>query len=94
MASSSSPFWNKKWGKQSICGITHTRLRPGAYEDSTPRCLFLQCGHGFYTRPLFEWIKTKGENNSVCPLCRMKIDLFTLYHSLHQKKCYFKRINL
>ena len=23
------PFWNTKFGKHSICPITHTRLRPG-----------------------------------------------------------------
>jgi hypothetical protein len=86
-------FWNKKWGKESLCGITHSRLRPGGYSDGTPRCIFLECSHGFYIKPLFEWIREKGRENAKCPLCRLPINTLYLYTSIQQRKSYLKRKN-
>ena len=73
-------FW-EKWGKDSLCGITHTRLRPGRYKNGTKRCVFLSCKHGFYTRPLLYWIQTCYINNKIplCPICRNTIDMSLIY---------------
>jgi hypothetical protein len=60
------PWWNKKWGKDKICGITLTRLRPGLDKDGIPYSIYLQCGHGFYTQALLNWSETK----ETCPMCR------------------------
>jgi len=64
----------KKWGKNAICGITHTRLRPGKYKNGSKRCIFLDCKHGFYTRPLFIWLENDPHVNPTCPLCRQNIN--------------------
>ena len=45
-------FWNKKYGRNKLCGITHTRLRPGKNKDGVSYVIILKCGHGFYRKPL------------------------------------------
>ena len=59
------PWWNRKYGKDSICPITKTRLRPGY-------SVFLRCGHGFSKNALETYIETGG--TSRCPLCRAYFD--------------------
>jgi hypothetical protein len=71
-------FWNKKWGKESLCCITLSRLRPGYYKNSYKKCTFLKCGHGFYTRALIEWIKNDSNKIPKCPMCRQEIDIYDL----------------
>lgn len=73
-------YWDKKWGKNAICGITFCRLRPGRYKDSYSKCIFLKCGHGFYTRPLFKWIYSSV--NPKCPMCRKEIDMIELINKI------------
>jgi hypothetical protein len=60
------PWWEKKWGKDKICGITLTRLRPGSDKFGIPYSIYLPCGHGFYTQALLEWVI----NKETCPMCR------------------------
>ena len=59
-------WYNKKWGKDKICGITFSRLRPGENYYGLPYTSQLSCGHCFYTKAIIEWAK----NNNTCPLCR------------------------
>ena len=65
-------FWKKKW-KNKICGITHTRLRPGKNKNGISYSVFLPCKHGFYRSVLNEWIKRCPKDSPTCPLCRKKI---------------------
>jgi hypothetical protein len=62
-----------KWGRDAICGITHTRLRPGKYSNGSRRCIFLNCKHGFYTKPLLLWFDKDPHTIPTCPLCRQDI---------------------
>lgn len=62
------PFW-KKFGKDQVCGITHSRLRPGKDKDGNSYVIFLQCKHGFYRKALAMWL----ERSNVCPICRANI---------------------
>ena len=74
-------FWNKKWGKDAICPITHCKLRPGKNKHGIPHTIRLQCSHRFYRTALYKWIKTSTKKNQTCPICRRKlllIDLTTL----------------
>ncbi len=57
------PWWNKKWGKDKLCYITHSRLRPTTKNN---HILKLNCGHTFYKKPITQWLSL---NNS-CPVCR------------------------
>jgi hypothetical protein len=62
-------WWNKKYGKDKICAITKTRLRPGY-------SIFLSCKHGFNKRAFDEY-KLTCENNLIelrCPLCRKNVN--------------------
>lgn len=68
-------WWNKKWNKSNICGITHTRLRPGKNKNGLPYTITLQCGHGFYINALLEWMKKCPNDIITCPLCRKIINL-------------------
>lgn len=64
------PFWDKKWGKDSICGITLTRLRPGKDSEGRNHVYTISnCGHMFYRKALIEWI---ANDNETCPTCRGK----------------------
>ena len=64
------PFWDKKYGKESICAITLTRLRPGRNKKGETYIIKLKkCKHLFYRSALLLWYK-KDER---CPVCRQKI---------------------
>ena len=63
------PWWNSKWGKDKICGITHSRLRPGCNKFGLSYAVTLKCGHSFYRKPLVMWIGKCG-NVPTCPICR------------------------
>mgnify|MGYP006998153170 CR=1 FL=1 len=36
-------WWNKKWGSNKLCGITHTRLRPGCNKYGIKYTTKLKC---------------------------------------------------
>ena len=63
-------WWNKKWGSDKLCGITHTRLRPGCNKYGIKYTTKLKCNHTFYTNPLIEWIKNCPVEIPTCPTCR------------------------
>ena len=63
-------WWNKKWGKNRICGITHTRLRPGKNKNGTPHVTHLKCKHSFYTKSLEKWVNACPVSPPTCPCCR------------------------
>ena len=65
------PWYLKKWGKDKICWITQSRLRPGKDKFGIPYSTKLECGHTFYTKPLVEW----SYKNSTCPMCRKPFSL-------------------
>jgi hypothetical protein len=67
----SKPFWDKKYGKNAICPITHTRLRPGKNKQGIPYTIQTNCSHIFYRKALYEWLKT----HNTCPVCRREIIL-------------------
>lgn len=71
-------FWTKKWGKDKICNITLSRIRSGKNKNGLPYCTTLECGHSFYTNPLLEWVKNCKENESTCPVCRRRFDIFKI----------------
>ena len=73
-------WWDKKWGKDKICCITHSRLRPGKNNRGIPYTIVLDCGHGFYTSVLLEWVKKCNQWNTPCPYCRK---IFTLQDLLN-----------
>lgn len=66
-------WWDKKWGKNSICGITFKRLRPGRDEYGFRKCTFLHCGHGFYSESIISWIMNQPGDITTCPMCRHTI---------------------
>ena len=72
-----SSWWDKKWNKSKICGITHSRLRPGKNKYGTPYVIHIKCGHSFYTNALLEWMRmsTTNSNTTTCPLCRYEFTL-------------------
>lgn len=49
-------WWDKKYGKNAICGITKTRLRPGKNKNGISYIITLPCNHSFYRKPLINWI--------------------------------------
>lgn len=62
-------FWKTKWNDK-VCGITHSRLRPGKNKHGESYSVFLTCKHGFYRSVILEWIKNCYPNNPTCPVCR------------------------
>ena len=72
---SSRPWWSKKWGADKICGITHTRLRPGKNKKGIYRTTRLSCKHAFCTYPLLKWIKICPSSVPTCPVCRRPFGL-------------------
>lgn len=70
-------WWMKKWNNK-ICGITHTRLRPGTDNSGISYATTLPCGHGFYTKPLLQWVHVCNKNltQATCPTCRSIIKYF------------------
>lgn len=75
-------FWNKKFGKDKICGITQSKIRSGKDKNGNPYCVILKCNHSFYRKPLIEWLI----KNPTCPMCRTEI--FTIFN-LHNNIIYF-----
>lgn len=73
------PFWKKKW-KDKICGITHSRLRPGKNKQGQPYSVFLGCKHGFYRSVIIEWVKQCNTDIVTCPICRTNIDMNTIIY--------------
>ena len=71
-------FWINKWYGQ-VCGISHTRLRPGGNKSGQSYCIFLSCKHGFYRSVLNKWIEN-CPTDPTCPMCRLKIE-FNNYKS-------------
>ena len=57
-------WWDKKYGKDKICPINHTRLRP-----RKKGVIKISCGHTFYRTALKSWLK----NSQTCPMCRSLI---------------------
>lgn len=75
-------WWNKKWGKNKVCGISYARLRPGKNKDGLHNVVFLRCGHGFYRNCIKQWAVTQysnGNNIITCPLCRREFDVLDLF---------------
>jgi len=71
-----APFWNKKWGKDAVCAITHVRLRPGKNRFGVPYTITLPCKHRYYRSALVQWVKSSPQQT--CPMCRKKIYLIDL----------------
>jgi len=67
-------WWNKKYGKDSICGITHTRLRPGKNRFGETYAVYLDCKHGFCRSAMKVWVLTNPTAPGTCPLCRKEFD--------------------
>ena len=63
-------WWNKKYGKDSICSITLCRIRPGKDIFGVDYCTKLTCGHIFYTKALYEWMLNCPDSIMTCPMCR------------------------
>ncbi len=63
-----APFWSNKWGRDHICPITQSRLRPGHNADGIPHVITLKCSHRFYRKALYEWFITS--KTTTCPVCR------------------------
>jgi len=68
-------WWKKNWGNNHVCGITHSRLRPGKSKSGIPHVTKLKCNHRFYTNPLLEWMKMCPNDEPTCPVCRAKFVL-------------------
>jgi hypothetical protein len=66
----SKPWWSNKWGKDKICSITYTRLRPGKNKKGIYYTTRLKCNHLFCTYPLLEWVKKCPNEDLTCPVCR------------------------
>ena len=75
-------WWDTKWNKNNICGITHARLRPGKNKNGLPYTIRLPCGHGFYINPLLEWMQKCPKHIATCPCCRSKITLQDIFDSI------------
>ena len=69
MTTKIEPFWNKKYGKDVICPITHTRLRSGQNKDGISHTITTICKHTFYRSALNTWLI----KNNNCPVCRTKL---------------------
>ena len=68
----SKPWWSYKYGKDKICAITKTRLRPGKDRKGNSYSIFLKCGHGFSRSALEKFISIAEKAS--CPLCRRCFD--------------------
>lgn len=70
-------WWNNRYGKESICGISRCRLRSGVNKNGISYTIKLPCGHCFYRTMIIEWVK---KNNNIfrfptCPICRNEFDI-------------------
>ena len=73
----STLWWDKKYGKQSICGITQTRLRPGINKQGKTYTIRLKCKHTFYRSALQKW-GNSFQTYVPCPLCRKKFNKYII----------------
>ena len=74
-------WWDAKWNKDNICGISHARLRPGKTKSGIPYTIQLNCNHRFYTNCLLHWMSVKkGEVR--CPCCRRPFTLQDMINKL------------
>lgn len=73
-------FWKEKWGREHICGITHTRLRPGKDKYGNSYVVELPCTHRFYRKPLITWVEScfTRKTDVVCPMCRQGFDHYII----------------
>lgn len=72
-------WWEKKWGKDKLCGITHTRLRPGKNRNGISYTVTLKCNHSFYSKALIEWCKHCTSEEPTCPSCRASFNVFEIF---------------
>lgn len=72
--------WMNKWGKDSVCAISLTRLRPGKDKYGRSYVTQLPCKHRFYRKAIIDWISS---GKQTCPICRYKVNLY-----------YFWKINI
>ena len=72
-------WWNNKYGKNSFCGITKTRLRPGKDKDGISYICKLPCKHYFYRKAIQEWIL--HVENPTCPLCRKSFNIIKFFNN-------------
>ena len=63
-------WWDKKYGKGKVCGITFTRLRSGKNKYGESYVVHLRCKHGFCRSALKRWVLTQPLKDPTCPLCR------------------------
>ena len=62
-------FWDKKYGKNAICAITMSRLRPGKNRKGDSYVIKLKkCKHSFYRKAFEKWKNT----HNTCPVCRQE----------------------
>lgn len=74
-------WWDKKYGKNSICSITKTRLRPGKNKHGQSYSVYLNCGHGFYRSALTKWVLANPLEIPTCPSCRKYFDPLIVFIS-------------
>lgn len=81
-------WWNSKYGKNKVCGITFSRLRPGKSRDGMKYCLFLPCNHGFFRSAIAEWVHKFCLEGRIptCPMCRQEFDPMILFGTKPKKK--------
>jgi hypothetical protein len=63
-------WWNDKYGRDKVCAITMSRLRPGKNKDGNKYSVFLRCGHGFVRNAIINVVKSNINSKPKCPLCR------------------------
>lgn len=71
-------WWTKKWGKDKVCPITQTRVRPGKNIIGVYHTSRLPCDHYFCTYPLLNWMEKGQSFESTCPMCRSKFNMIDL----------------
>lgn len=70
-----SLWWNHKYGKYSLCGISRGRIRPGYDKQGYSFAVKLPCGHCFYRKAIIEWsnkFEIYNNNFPTCPICRIE----------------------
>ena len=79
-------WWDKKYGKNSICPITLTRLRPGHNKHGFTRSVFLPCKHGFCRSALVKLVIETLISPEVIPRCPMCRQYFHPFWAFAKKK--------
>lgn len=78
-------WWDSKWNKNNICGISQARLRPGKNKNGIPYTIELPCKHRFYTSCLLHWMRV-NHTKVTCPCCRQPFTLQDLINYLSSLK--------